>query len=282
MIAYLFDIDGTLLRAGGAGVRALGAVMQARYGAADAARGINAAGRTDGWIVGEMIRAALGRAPEGGEIDAIVAAYLAELDAELDRRPTLTVLPDADRVLGWLGARPEVRLGVATGNVAAGARLKLARAGLDHHFGFGGYGCDSAVREELVACAIGRAGLAPGDTAVVVGDTVHDVAAARACGALCVAVTTAATPAPRSRRPAPTWSSTASGRSAPGTRPGSPEMNAGGGGCSRAMLTRVGSVLAVWMQWRRAHCDQRVSGGAASTRKTGSRPTRSSQNGLRR
>lgn len=190
MITYLFDIDGTLMRVGGAGGRALAAVMLARYGVVDAARGISAAGRTDGWIVDAMIRGALGREPAPGEGDAIIAAYLAELAAELERRPTLVVLPDADRVLGWLGARPEVRLGVATGNVAAGARLKLGRAGLDHHFGFGGYGCDSSVRAELVARAIDRSGHGPSDTAVVVGDTVHDVAAARACGALCVAVTT--------------------------------------------------------------------------------------------
>lgn len=190
MIAYLFDIDGTLVRAGGAGSRALASVMQARYGVADAARGVEAAGRTDGWIVSAMIRGALGREPEAGEGDAIIAAYLAELDAELTRRPTLVVLPEADRVLAWLRARPEVRLGVATGNVAAGARLKLARAGLAHHFDFGGYGCDSIVRAELVACAIARSGHGPGDTAVVVGDTVHDVAAAKDCGALCVAVTT--------------------------------------------------------------------------------------------
>jgi phosphoglycolate phosphatase len=190
VIAYLFDIDGTLVRAGGAGLRALTAVMHARYGVADAGRGVDASGRTDGWIVGEMIRRALGRDPDGGEVAAVIAAYLAELDAELVRRPTLVVLPDAERVLGWLGARPEVKLGVATGNVAAGARLKLAHARLDHHFGFGGYGCDSSLRPELVARAITRAGVGPGDTAVVVGDTVHDVAAAKACGALCVGVTT--------------------------------------------------------------------------------------------
>ena len=190
VIAYLFDIDGTLVRAGGAGSRALAAVMQARYGVADAARGIGFAGRTDGWIVDELIRAALGRAPAAGEADAILAAYLAELDAELERRPTLVVLPDADRVLGWLAARPEVRLGVATGNVAAAARIKLARARLDRHFTFGGYGCDSIQRAELVARAISRSGHGAGDTAVVVGDTIHDVAAAKDCGALCVAVTT--------------------------------------------------------------------------------------------
>jgi phosphoglycolate phosphatase-like HAD superfamily hydrolase len=100
------------------------------------------------------------------------------------------VLPGADDVLRWLGARPEVRLGVATGNVAGGARIKLERAGLGHHFRFGGYGCDSAVRAELVACAARRAGVGDGDTVIVVGDTVLDIEAAKANRALCVAVTT--------------------------------------------------------------------------------------------
>jgi len=190
VITYLFDIDGTLVRAGGAGGRALAAVMLARYGVTDGFRGIDASGRTDGWIVEQMIRAAFARDPEAGEGDAIIAAYLAELDAELERQPTLVVLPDAERVLAWLGARPEVRLGVATGNVEAGARLKLRRAALAQHFSFGGYGCDSVVRPELVARAMARSGHQPDDTAIVVGDTVHDIAAARACGALCVAVTT--------------------------------------------------------------------------------------------
>ena len=188
MIAYLFDLDGTLVRAGGAGARALAEVMRDRYGLSDAARDVAFAGRTDGWIVRELIVRGLGREPAAGEIDALIADYLPRLDALLPT--TLRVLPDADRVLTWLGARPEVRLGVATGNVAAGARAKLHHAGLAHHFGFGGYGCDSTDRAALVAVAITRSGAGPTDTTVVVGDTVHDIAAARATGARCVAVTT--------------------------------------------------------------------------------------------
>ena len=190
MIVYLFDLDGTLLRAGGAGARALTAVFAARHGVADACRGVRFAGRTDPSIVAEMFATALGRAPTAEEQDALLADYVLALERELAARTTSIALPGADAVLAWLRARPEVRLAVATGNIAAGARLKLARAGLDHHFACGGYGCDSAVRAELVARAAERAGAAPGDTLVVVGDTVLDIEAAHANGALCVAVTT--------------------------------------------------------------------------------------------
>lgn len=190
MIAYLFDLDGTLVRAGGAGARALTTVFRVRHGVADACHGIRFHGRTDPAIVADMFATTLGRAGSAVEIDAIIADYLTELARELAARETFRVLPDADLVLGWLGALPEVRLGVATGNVLAGARLKLARAGLGHHFGFGGYGCDSAVRAELVGYAARRSGAGAGDTVIVVGDTVLDVEAAQANHALCVAVTT--------------------------------------------------------------------------------------------
>jgi phosphoglycolate phosphatase-like HAD superfamily hydrolase len=85
-----------------------------------------------------------------------------------------------------------VRLGIATGNIRAGADAKLAAAGLAKWFAFGGYGCDSRVRAELVAAAIRRAGDAR--EVIVVGDTIHDIAAARACGATVCAVATGADP----------------------------------------------------------------------------------------
>jgi phosphoglycolate phosphatase-like HAD superfamily hydrolase len=194
VIHYLFDIDGTLLRAGGAGARSLAAVMHARYGVNDAARGVNAAGRTDPSIVEEIFAKALGRRPEAGEVDAVIAAYLDELDRALGATTSsLRVLPGASDVLVHLAGRHGVSLAVATGNVRHGARIKLRHARLDAHFDLdrtGGYGCDSAIRAELVARAVERAGAKAGDTVVVVGDTVHDVSAARAVGARCVAVTT--------------------------------------------------------------------------------------------
>ncbi len=189
MIAYLFDLDGTLVRGGGSGSRVLSAVFADRHGIADACRGVRFHGRTDPAIVADIFVAALGRSGTTAEIDAVITDYLDRLDDALSG-PDFRVLPDADLVLGWLAARPDVRLGVATGNVARGAQIKLDRARLGHHFGFGGYGCDSAIRAELVAHAARRSQVGADDPVVVVGDTVHDVEAAHANRALCVAVTT--------------------------------------------------------------------------------------------
>src|SRR5262245_56293040 len=193
MILYLFDIDGTLVRAGGAGARALDRVIEARYGIRSAMRGIDAGGKTDPWILEELFAARLGRAPVEDEIASILDAYVPVLAEECATGPAFRVLEGAFEVVEWLGARGDVAVGLATGNTEAGARVKLERAGLWQRFTFGGYGSDSPVRAELVATAIARGEAAAGakaDRVVVVGDTMHDVRAARACGADVVAVTT--------------------------------------------------------------------------------------------
>lgn len=198
-VLYLFDLDGTLLRCGGAGARALDAVFAARFGLAAAMDGVDAGGRTDPYLVEQVFVRRLGRRPDPDELDSVLAAYLPELARELapraDGGSTVRAVPGAGELLDALGARAEVTLGVATGNVAAAAALKLAAVGLAGRFAFGGFGCDSADRAALVARGIarGRAHLGracPDERIVVVGDTVHDVAAARACGVRVVAVTT--------------------------------------------------------------------------------------------
>ena len=194
-ILYLFDIDGTLLQAAGSGRAAFDAVFAERHGVADGSRGIRYGGKTDPAIVEEIYVARLGRPPTGEEVAAFLDAYLPRLRRQLADRG-VRVLAGVVEALAYLKARPGVVLGVATGNVRAGAEAKLAAAGLAHWFELGGYGCDSAVRAELVARAIDR-GRARGEVreVVVVGDTIHDIAAARAAGATVCAVATGADPA---------------------------------------------------------------------------------------
>ena len=186
---YLFDIDGTLLRAGGAGSVALNAVFHARFGIERAMHDIDAGGRTDPWLVSQMFERRLGRVPSDDEIASVLDAYYPELERALAAAPAFRVLPHVHDTLDWLSTQPTA-VGIATGNTATGARIKLERAGLAPRFTFGGYGCDSASRAALVARAIERAPACAKERIVVVGDTLHDVAAARACGVKVVAVAT--------------------------------------------------------------------------------------------
>jgi phosphoglycolate phosphatase len=92
-------------------------------------------------------------------------------------------------------ARSGVLLGLVTGNIEGAARIKIDRAHLNPYFAFGGYGSDSADRAELTRCAIARAAMMHGHeldpaSIYVVGDTPRDVDAARAVGAVAVAVAT--------------------------------------------------------------------------------------------
>jgi len=193
-VLYLFDIDGTLMHAAGSGRAAFDAVFAERHAVANASDGIRYGGKTDPAIIGELYAARLGRSPTAAEAAAFIDAYLPRLRQLL--ATGVTVLAGVIEALAYLKAQPGVVLGVATGNVRAGADAKLAAAGLAHWFELGGYGCDSHLRAELVARAIER-GRARGHVreVVVVGDTIYDIAAARACGATVCAVATGSDPA---------------------------------------------------------------------------------------
>lgn len=186
MMIYLFDIDGTLLHAHGSGRAAFDRVMHAQHGIADACRGIRFGGMTDHGLVNLVYRAHLGRDATEDERRRFLAHYLDDLATTLTG---VEVIGGVIEALDFLA--PRARLGIATGNVKEGAALKLGAAGLADRFAFGGYGCDAIVRADLVARGIERArAMGPVDEVIVVGDTLHDIAAARACGATVCAVTT--------------------------------------------------------------------------------------------
>ena len=192
MILYLFDIDGTLLHARRSGRRAFDAVFAAQHGIAGACDGMKFGGKTDPALIDEIFVARFGRPASERERDAFLDAYLPLLRADV-ASGGVEVLGGVRAAIGWLAARSDVLLGIATGNVRAGAEAKLAAAGLHEYFALGGYGSDSHVRAELVAAAIARGReRASLREIVVVGDTVHDIAAARACRAVACAVATGA------------------------------------------------------------------------------------------
>lgn len=191
----LFDIDGTLITTGGVGRKALERAFEERHGRADVCR-FPLDGMTDRKIFRLGLQA-LGVDDSPEAIDSLIALYLQKLEEEVARADVANyrlhegMRPAVEQAL--LDARFAVGLG--TGNIREGARLKLSRVGIYEHFTFGGFGCDAEDRAELIRIGAERgaaqlqAPLAE-CRVVVIGDTPKDVAAAKAIGAECVGVGT--------------------------------------------------------------------------------------------
>jgi phosphoglycolate phosphatase len=201
----LFDIDGTLVTAQGTGKRcfltAFDEVTAPLVGAVGP-RGATAldfsfGGMTD-FAIARAGVLALGLVPERALLVEIIDRYL-EILAEVlavDAAPSvLSLVPGARACVDQLAGVPGLALGLGTGNVRRGAELKLAPHALWAPFAFGGFGCDAEDRAELLRCGALRGAAALGVSmhdarVVVVGDTLRDVAAARAIGASCVGIAT--------------------------------------------------------------------------------------------
>lgn len=194
----LFDVDGTLVR-GGPAKEAFRVALVETFGTAGAIEGHEFSGKTDPQIARELLNDA---GWTDTKIDALFPdlwhRYLAEMELRLPRRP-MELLPGVARLLDALNGREDVAMGLLTGNIAPGARLKLGSVGLSHRFPVGGFGSDDEVRNRLPAVAVERArhhwdvDFAP-EAVVVVGDTPRDVACGRAGGHRTVAVATGRIP----------------------------------------------------------------------------------------
>ena len=192
----LFDLDGTLLWTDGAGRRAIRRALIEVLGTAGPIDTFRFDGRTDGEIVWKLAEAA-GLATDAGLVDSVLARYVLLLEDEL-ARPTqrTTVYPGVVELLAALERHPGCVMGLLTGNVRPGARLKLASGGIDiARFRVGAFGSDSAHRPDLPAVAQQRAredlGLElAGDEVVIVGDTPADVTCGNGIGARAIGVGT--------------------------------------------------------------------------------------------
>lgn len=193
-----FDIDGTLIWTDGAGRRAIHRALLDVLGTAGPIETFRFDGRTDGEIVTRLAEAA-GLRPDAGLVASVLERYVSVLEHELGRPGhRTTVLPGVVQLLDALEARRDCLLGLVTGNVVPGARLKLLSAGIDPaRFRVGAFGTDSHVRRELPAIAQRRAGEllgrpVEGSAVVIVGDTPADVECGRDIGARAIGVGTAA------------------------------------------------------------------------------------------
>jgi phosphoglycolate phosphatase len=194
----LFDVDQTLISTGGAGIRALNRAFQKLYAVENAMEGILPHGKTDPGIIREILHSHPVPSFNDGfptSMTAVVDLYLEFLDNEIDSTSSYKILPGIEGLLNSLSGRSDIAIGLATGNVEAGARIKLERGNLNRYFPFGGFGSDSENRTELVRHGAQRAAAYMGyqpdaGNVFVIGDTPRDILAGREAGFLTIGVAT--------------------------------------------------------------------------------------------
>jgi phosphoglycolate phosphatase-like HAD superfamily hydrolase len=219
----LFDIDCTLIDAHGAGGRAIMRAILDVYGVEGELGDYSFHGRTDPGIIRDLADLWGAGDPEGvvgryegetqpqvvhdlaerlgapddlidGLVEACIARYVELLAGELTDGEVET-LPGIRELVTALAADRRALVGLLTGNVEEGARLKLEPTGLYPLFKVGAYGSDSALRADLPAVAVARAEALTGrryagKDVVVIGDTPADVECGAGIGVTAIAVAT--------------------------------------------------------------------------------------------
>lgn len=190
----LFDIDGTLVTTGGAGRRAMARGFASIFGRPEAMH-FAMDGMTDRSIVKRALTS-IGEPAQEDSVDRVLAAYVEALREEVQSVPDeqYRVHQGMHDAIA-LGKQRGAAVGLGTGNVQVGARVKLERVGLHSEFSFGGFGCDAEERAHVLAIGAQRGAKLLGVpvlecSVVVIGDTPKDVVAARGIGASCVGVAT--------------------------------------------------------------------------------------------
>jgi len=191
MIVLFWDIDGTLLTTGKAGVpaweRAVREIVQRDFQLSS----FRVAGLTDYQIAVRTFEM-LNEPVDEGTIRRMVSRYEALLPEELPKKQG-RVLPHVREILEHLRGRPDVRSYLLTGNTRGGARAKLTHYNLVHYFVDGAFAEDAGARSSIAARALKlarEAGPVADDGIFVVGDTPHDIECASAIGARTIAVAT--------------------------------------------------------------------------------------------
>ncbi len=189
----LFDIDGTLISAGGSGTRSLNLAFRDIFGIEDAFRNFSMGGKTDPLIVKEGL-AKHGIPNSNGVVPHVLESYLSHLRIEIQNNKR-HLKPGILEALNALKNMPQYTVGLLTGNLEAGARIKLEAFGIYDRFLCGAFGSDHEDRNLLLPVAARRFREKKQleidfSRCVIIGDTPRDVACAKPYGASCIAVAT--------------------------------------------------------------------------------------------
>lgn len=195
----LWDVDGTLVRTGGAGAAVFDVAVERVLGVDVRGHGVRMSGKTDPQIAREILAIAeVGESDAEEALHAVLEHIETALAGAVERiRAEGHVLPGVEEILERLHRDEGVLQSLLTGNIAPNALVKIGAFGLDRWFDLdvGAYGSDHHDREELVAIARHKARDRHGvdfesDQTWVIGDTPRDLACARAGGVRCLLVGT--------------------------------------------------------------------------------------------
>ena len=196
----LFDIDGTILHGGKLFRECFEGAFRSRFDREELPR-VSFSGKTDRQICRELMQVAgllsgASEAEREASIDAVIHEYLSRVRAAMPGRASeVKILPGVQEVLARLESHSQVLLGLLTGNVREGARLKLTAVGVHQAFRFGVYGDDHWDRYQLPSIAVAQVrrdfGIEfKGKQIVIIGDTIHDVNCGRSLGVRSIGVGT--------------------------------------------------------------------------------------------
>lgn len=190
----LFDIDGTLVHTGGAGVKAFAKVFASEFGAHEGIERMKFAGRTDVSLVREFFGIHAIPATEQN-FQRFFERYVHWLDHILAQSHSEECPGVRDFIAGLQGLQEPPLLGLLTGNIQLGAEIKLRHFGLWDYFETGGFADDHEDRNKIAEAAKARGERVlkrklKGEEIVVIGDTPLDIKCGRAIGAKVLAVAT--------------------------------------------------------------------------------------------
>jgi phosphoglycolate phosphatase-like HAD superfamily hydrolase len=191
MTVLFWDIDGTLLTTGKAGIPAWDAAVREVTGRDFALSSLRIAGMTDYQIAVRTFEM-LGLPADETQLARLVQGYETRLAQTLPAHRG-RVLPNVREILDAVTGRPDVRSYLLTGNTRGGARAKLTHYGLFDYFPDGAFAEDTGERASIARRAFAlaeRSGPVDRERVFVIGDTPHDVDCANAIGVRTIAVAT--------------------------------------------------------------------------------------------
>lgn len=197
MKIFLFDIDGTIMLSGGAGMRSMTKAFAMRHGVENAFKDFHFQGKVDPAIFREALQLhGIETHDEDDAIRELVKLYEELIAKEMPHSHQAKLYPGVREILEALHGRNDVSVGLLTGNVIGGARAKLSYFDLWKYFPYGAFGSDHEHREALVPIALDRATkhlghpVQAGPDVYIIGDTDRDIACALANHCTAVGVAT--------------------------------------------------------------------------------------------